>query len=174
MTRDARDLVPLVYEQLRGVATRMLAGREVNSLQPTGLVHEAWFRLCSASPEDGHRFRDREHFCAVAAMAMRQILVDRARKRRAERHGGGWQRVTLTGLSSDIGAATDVDLLALDEALTELESLDPRALRLVELRFFGGLTLPEIARTLDVSLSTVEKEWRRTRAWLGARLAEKP
>lgn len=166
---DPAALVPLVYEQLRHLAARMVAQKAAHSLQPTGLVHEAWLRMKNAE-DSGSRWRDREHFCAVAATAMRQILIDRARRRKAARRGGDWERVTLS--SSDLEAAlADIDVVELDAALTELEALDARGARIVELRFFGGLTVPEVARELDLSPSSVEKSWRRARAWLGARLS---
>jgi RNA polymerase sigma factor (TIGR02999 family) len=148
-----------VYQQLRALARRYAQGNQSPSLQPADLVHEAYLRLA------GGPWRDRAHFCAVAARTMRHILIDRARRRRAAKRGGGWEQVTLSGLAAG-GATSAVDALTLEDALTRLEALDPRRARIVELRFFGGLTTGEIAEHLEVSTSTVEKEWRGARAWL--------
>lgn len=154
-----------IYGQLRAIAARYLSGNAGLTLQPTALVHEAWMRIGPA----GSDFRDRSHFCAVAAQAMRHALVDHLRRRGADKRGGDWERVTLSGLpgrNPDDG----IDLLALESALKKLEALDPRQARIVELRFFGGLSVPEVAETIGVSVSTVEKEWRAARAWLGMTL----
>jgi RNA polymerase sigma factor (TIGR02999 family) len=161
---SAEALMPVVYEELRALAGkyfRLSSGVEV---APTSIVHEAFVKLSGANPS----WRDREHFCAVAATAMRQILVDRARRQKAAKRGGGWERVTLSVALE--GVPGRLDLEALDDALEALTALDARQARIVELRFFGGLTVPEAAQHLQVSTSTVEKEWRRARAWLGARL----
>ena len=163
------DAAPLeaVYAQLRALASRYLSGGGAPTLQPTALVHEAWLRLAGA---DGAAWRDRSHFCAVAARAMRQALVDHLRRSRADKRGGGLERVTLTGvLGHDPGAG--VDVLALEDALAQLHALDARQARIVELRFYGGLSVPEAAECLGVSVSTVEKEWRAARAWLGLALS---
>lgn len=160
-------LVPLVYERLRSIAESCFRrSGEGQTLQPTALVHEAYVKLAVSERAS---WKDEEHFCAVAATAMRQILIDRARHKRRWKHGGDRERVTLTGLSAP-EQEDAVDVLALHEALGELEQLDPRAAKLVELRFFAGLTLPQVARALDVSLSTAEKEWRRARAWINRAL----
>jgi RNA polymerase sigma-70 factor, ECF subfamily len=165
--RGGDGLVPLVYERLKSIAESCFRrSGEGQTLQPTALVHEAYLKLAL---HEQAAWRDEEHFCAVAATAMRQILIDRARRRRRGKHGGAGDRVTLTGISSPESPDV-VDVLALHQALEELAALDPRAAQLVELRFFAGLNLPQVARVLDVSLSTAEKEWRRARAWINRAL----
>ena len=150
------------YESLRRIAAAYFRSQPAgHTLQPTALVHEAFLRLAATS-----EFENREHFLAVAATAMRQVLASHARKAHALKRGGTLQRVPLAGIH--MAGASSVDLLAIDHALSELERLKPRQARIVTIRFFGGLTLPEIASTLNVSLTTVEKEWRRARAWLAA------
>lgn len=165
----ADRLLPLVYEELRrlarGVARR---GPADEVLQPTALVHEAFLRLVDGKLTVA---RDREHFLALAATAMRQILADHARRARALKRGGNWRRETRVEPCTP-SDGEPVDLLLLDEVLTRLESVDPRQHRIVELRFFGGLDMEQIARALDVSVATVEREWRAARAWLGARIRE--
>jgi len=154
-----------VYAHLRAVAGTYFRGRAANhTLQPTALVHEAWLRMAKSDSAP----TDREHFMAVAARAMRQILVDHARRRGAQKRGGDRERISLTGLPGD--APGELDVLAVDAALTELAQLNERQARIVELRFFGGLTVPETADALDVSVATVEKDWRRARAWLYGKL----
>ena len=158
--------MPLVYEQLRALATRYVRSGSSEPVAPTSIVHEAFLKLQGG--EVGSL--ELQHFCALAATAMRQVLIDRARRRSAARRGGGWERITLSvSLGND--EQQQIDLVALDDALRKLESLDARQARIVELRFFGGLSVPEVANVMHVSTSTVEKEWRRARAWLGAALA---
>jgi RNA polymerase sigma factor (TIGR02999 family) len=159
----ANQLVPLVYGELRRIAAARLARERANhTLQPTALVNEAYLKLV-----DQHRttWKNRAHFFAAAANIMRRVLVDHARAHRAEKRGGALERVTLT----DDGAASperDVDLVALDEVLGSLGARDAEAARLVELKFFAGLTTREIAEVLSVSVATVERDWATTRAWL--------
>lgn len=156
-----------VYDKLRALAQRRFRrARESSLLQPTALVHEVYLRMAAQDPAT---FQDREHLLAVAATAMRQIVIDQARRRNAGKRGGGWARVTL----GDLGAKQDaaVDLLALDRALTELTGLHPRQARIVELRVFAELTVAEVAGLLGVSLATVEKDWHRARAWLRVQLS---
>ena len=160
---SAAALLPIVYEQLRALAGKYFLSSSGAPVAPTSIVHEAFLKL---SGKEG--FNDEEHFAAVAATAMRQVLVDRVRRDQAAKRGGGWERVTLS-LALD-GAGEQLDLEALDAALTQLQALDERQARIVELRFFGGLTVPPVARALQLSTSSVEKEWRRARAWLGAQL----
>jgi RNA polymerase sigma-70 factor (ECF subfamily) len=161
------ELLPLVYEQLRGLAGRYFQGQPADhTLQPTALVHEAYIKLINASDAN---WQDRVHFCAVASTAMRQILHDRARRRRAAKRGGDARRVPLDQVDPPSGGRA-IDLIALDEALARLAELDPRQARIVELRFFGGLTTEQVATVLGVSTRTIEKEWRRIRAWLGSEL----
>ncbi len=160
----ANALLPLVYDELRARAGAYFRGQPADhTLQPTALVHEAYVRLVKSPPGAG--WQNRAHFCAVAATAMRQVLINHA-KRRARGHvARSTHRDQVTALVTP-SSNTTVDVLALDEALTRLAKLDARHARIVELRFFGGMTLEEISDVLSVSLSTVEKEWRRLRAWL--------
>jgi RNA polymerase sigma factor (TIGR02999 family) len=159
----ADELLPLVYAELRRLAAAQLA-REApgQTLQPTALVHEAYLRLATA---DGSAPRDRNSYLIAAATAMRRILIDRARARKAEKRGGGRGRADL---DPDQVAAPEPpdDLLALDEALTRLAAKDPRKAKLVELRYFAGLTLDEAASALDVSPATADRDWAFARAWL--------
>jgi RNA polymerase sigma factor (TIGR02999 family) len=169
--RDARErLVPLVYGELRGLAAGyMRREREGHTLQPTALVNEAWIRLVDQSRVE---WRGRAHFFGIAAQAMRRILVDHHRRRSAARRGAG-KAVTMLEDGTDT-FRDPLDLVALDEAMTELAELDARAARIVELRFFGGLSVEETAEVLDVSTPTVKRDWRTARAWLYGRLGAKP
>ena len=162
---DARDaLVDRVYGELRRVAGRRLRGeRADHSLSPTALIHETFIRLADRPVVD---WQDRAHFFAVASNLMRRILVDHARARRAEKRGGGRRRVTLSVAEAMAEGESDLDLMALDEALDRLSALDPRQGRIVELRFFAGLSIEETAEVLQVSSGTVKREWRVARAWL--------
>jgi RNA polymerase sigma factor (TIGR02999 family) len=164
----ASRLLPLVYDQLRALAGRyMKQERPGHTLQPTALVHEAYLRLI-----DGERIdlNGKTHFFALAASQMRRILADHARARNAVKRGGGARRVTL----HDAAAFRDdgvVDMLVLDEALDRLGRESPRQARIVELRYFGGLSVEEAARILGVSASTVKGDWRVARAWLARELS---
>lgn len=161
--RALSELVPLVYAELRRVAARYSRReRHGQTLQATALVHEAYLRLLG----DQHlQWQNRAHFCAIAANAMRQILIERARARRAAKRGGSRARITLDeGLIADEGVS--VDLLALDEALERLAALDATQAKIVELRFFGGLTVEETAEALEISPATVKRGWAVARAWL--------
>lgn len=165
----AEQLLPLVYAELRALAASHLRRqRQDHTLQPTALVHEAFLRLIDQAAAN---WKSREHFYAVAALAMRQILADHARRKRAaKRGGGGWQRV---GMEQALDAALpgiDLDIVALDDALQALGKLDARKHRVVELRFFGGLSVDEVADVLGVSKTTVESDWRAARAWLNVEL----
>ncbi|OWK39981.1 sigma-70 family RNA polymerase sigma factor [Fimbriiglobus ruber] len=164
--KAAAELLPLVYDELRALAAvRMAAETPGQTLQPTALVHEAYLRL--VGPADSHRWDSRGHFFAAAAEAMRRILVDAARRKRREKNGGMLERVDLC--EAPAAADSDAplrDLVALDEALTRLAAVDPQAARLVELRRFGGLTIPEAAKTLGVSPRTANRVWAFARAWL--------
>lgn len=156
---SARDaLFPAVYKDLEAIANAHVRRGDV-SLEPRGLVHELYLRLTTAPLHA----RDRKHFFAIAALAMRQILVDRARRRQSAKRGGKAVRVTLSGLSGD---GAEVDLVAVDQALRRLEDLSERQARIVELRCLVGLTAGETADTLGVSERTVHAEWRLARAWL--------
>jgi RNA polymerase sigma-70 factor (ECF subfamily) len=155
--------MPLVYAELRRVAARYI-GRERpgHTLQATALVNEAFVRLIN---EKARGFENRAHFVAIAALSMRQILVERARRHRAAKRGGAPRRVTLDDAMLPDGG-TPIDVLALDEALTRLAALDATQARIVELRYFGGLTIEETAAALHSSPATVKREWAMARAWL--------
>lgn len=160
-------LMPVVYAELRRLAARYMAHeRRGHTLQPTALVNEAYLRLVE---EHDRVWEGKAHFFAVAAQVMRHILVDRARSRLARKRGGGAYQVTL---AEDVAAAESrsVDLLALDQALTRLAALDPRQARVVELRFFAGLSVEEIAKLLSASDRTIKRDWRMAKAWLHAEL----
>lgn len=158
---DAPDgLAPIVYETLRRLAGRMV--RQGATLTPTSLVHDAWLKVGDKD------WNDEQHFMAVAARAMRQILADRARYHAAEKRGGREAvRTTLSGLASP---SLDVSVIDLHEALTELEAQDPIAARIVELRYLAGRTVTETAAILGMSRSSVQDSWRLSRAWLVVRL----
>jgi RNA polymerase sigma factor (TIGR02999 family) len=169
---DAMDrLLPLVYDDLRFRAHRQLRRRRPGqTLDTTSLVHEAYLKLVDQSQAD---YRDRCHFFAAAAMAMRHILVDRARRHAALKRGGAGQQVTLDSALLQIEAKA-VEILDLDAALRSLAQSDERLARLVELRFFGGLTLEETAEALQLSERTVQRDWRTARAFLYRTLQEAP
>ena len=166
--RSAADqLLPLVYDELHGLAEHFMAQERVDhTLQATALVNEAYMRLIDQTQVD---WQGRVHFCAVASQMIRRILVDHARKRSAAKRGGGASRVDLTDIL-DLSEEIGVDLLGLDEALQELRGLHERQARVVELRFFGGLTVQETAAILEISPRTVKGDWRLARAWLRERL----
>lgn len=160
--RRALDkLTPIVYDELRRVARRYLKGeRPGHSLQTTALVNEAYMRLVDYKRM---QWQNRAHFFAVSAQLMRRILVEHARRHNLKR-GGGAQHVSLS-YAADIGARTE-DLVALDDAMKELARIDPRKAQVVELRFFGGLNIPETAEILEVSSVTVMRDWSTAKAWL--------
>ena len=167
--REALDhMMPLVYEDLKHQALRYMQRESPgHALQPTALVHEAYIRLI----DQRHvKWRNRAHFFGVAAGMMRRILVDHARLRRAEKRGGEWEQVTLVGDEAAAGAA-EVDVLALHESLERLAAFDPRQERIVELRYFGGLTIEEAAEVIGISEATVVREWTIAKAWLRADLS---
>ena len=161
----AAELLPLVYEELRKLAAVRLADeRPGQTLQPTALVHEAYLRLVGSGPPQV--WNGRGHFFAAAAEAMRRILIDRARHRQTRKAGGGRHRLDLDGLEPALEEESSDRLLALDEALRQLEAEDPRKAELVKLRFFAGLTAEQAAAALGVSTSTAEKDWAYARSWL--------
>jgi RNA polymerase sigma factor (TIGR02999 family) len=163
----ARQLLPLVYDELRRLArSHMRRQPSDHTLQATALVHEAYLRLVGQSDV---QWESRAHFFAVAATAMRQILANHARAKRAAKRGGGQMLVTLSEAIHP-GGGPDVGLLALHDALEKLAALDEHQSKVVELRFFGGMTGDEIAHVLGVSSATVKREWRAARAWLNAEL----
>lgn len=166
---QADELLQLVYDELRALAGRYLRrDRAAHTLQPTALVHEAYVRVTDRT---GARYKSRAHFSALCAVAMRCILTDHARRRRTAKRGGDRRRVVLSDV--DVPQARPaVDALALDEALSELARRNERHARVVEYRYFGGMTVEEVAETLEVSRSTVEDDWRMARAWLRVQLRE--
>jgi RNA polymerase sigma-70 factor (ECF subfamily) len=158
-----QKLVPLVYEELRQLARHYLRGeRAGHTLQPTALVHEVYARMIG---EQNIRWQGKQHFFAMAATTMRRVLLDHARKRHAAKRGGDDVRITLDP-SLAAGDRRDVDVIALDRALVKLSQLDAAQGRIVELRYFAGLGLEEVAQTLSVSTATVKREWTVARAWL--------
>lgn len=164
------ELLGALQSELRGLASRHL-GRERNdhTLQPTALVNEAYLRLVD---QRDRGWEDRSHFLAIASTAMRRVLLEHARSRLAEKRGGGAERVTLFEVESPMEESPEATV-ALDEALTAFAEVDPRGARIVELRWFGGLSNEEIATLLDVSSKTVERGWRASQAWLRVRLASR-
>jgi len=178
-----RDLMPLVYDELRRIAARYVSHeRPGQTLQATALVNEAFVRLAA---ERARHFNSRTHFLAIAALSMRQILVQRARARRAAKRGGAPARVELDDIHAahpEAGfpnaalppRADDIDVLALDEALTRLAASDADLAKIVELRYFGGLTVEETAEAVGVSPATVKRQWALARAWLKRALEGAP
>ena len=172
----AEQLLPLVYEELRRLAAQRLSQEQPGqTLQATALVHEAYLRLVArgdaAAPRDQF-WNGRGHFFAAAAEAMRRILVERARHRRSEKAGGDRRRVELGDVETPDRDADD--LLALDEAMAELERLDRRKAEVVKLRFFGGLTLDQVAEALGISPSTADNDWAYARSWLKLKVSGEP
>ena len=163
------DLMPIVYADLRRVAAGYMR-REApgHALQPTALVHEAYVRLIDQKQV---KWRNRAHFFGVAAGMMRRILVDNARRRRAEKRGGDWERVTLAGDEAAPDSPGGIDVLALHDALERLATFDPQQARIVELRYFGGLTIEETGEVVGISAATVVREWTIAKAWLRADLS---
>jgi RNA polymerase sigma factor (TIGR02999 family) len=169
--RALDQLLPLVYEELRGIARRQLRReRDGHTFQPTALVHEAYLRLVDQRQVD---WRSRAHFFGVAAQVMRRILVDDARRHKAAKRGDGIQRVTIDEAIETPGR-DDISVLALDDALGRLETVDRGLAQIVELRAFGGLTIEEAAHVLKVSASTAKREWRTAKAWLTRELGAEP
>jgi len=178
------DLMPLVYDELRRIAAGYVRGeRPGQTLQATALVNEAFVRMAA---ERTRHFNGRTHFLAIAALSMRQILIQRARARRALKRGGAPARVTLDDARvapdkiqpgfapSDQNRHSDIDVLALDEALNKLAALDEALARIVELRYFGGLTVEETAEVVGVSPATVKRQWTLARVWLKRALEGEP
>jgi RNA polymerase sigma factor (TIGR02999 family) len=162
--KAAADLLPLVYSELRELAAARMAVEAPNhTLQPTALVHEAYIRLIG--PADEPRWENRAHFFAAAAQAMRRILVDAARRKRTQKHGGYRHRVDLADVPANSEVTAD-ELLALDAALTRFAAEDPVAARLVELRHFAGLSIEDAAAAVGLSRATAYRQWTYARAWL--------
>jgi RNA polymerase sigma factor (TIGR02999 family) len=163
--RAAEQLLPLVYDELRKLAAQRLAQEKPGqTLQATALVHEAYLRLVGSEPP-GHCWDSRGHFFAAAAEAMRRILVEQARRKRRHKHGGSLVRVDLDARDC-VSPMPPETLLALDEALTRLAADDPQKARLVQLRFFAGLSVEDAAEALGISTATAKRHWRYARAWL--------
>ncbi len=163
--RAADELLPLVYDQLRGLAGQRLRNEAPGqTLQSTALVHEAYVRLV-AGPHQQH-FANRRHFFAAAAEAMRRILVDNARRKQSVKHGGEFQRQTLEDQASSQDVNSQIDVLAISEALEKLSQEDPQKAELVKLRYFAGQTMPEIAEMLGISRATASRHWTYAKAWL--------
>ena len=168
--QPAEELAVLVYNELRRLAAAyMRRERPGQTIQATALVHEAYLRLAAA----GTPWKDERHFVGIAARSMRQILVERARARGAQKRWGGLDRVTLV---DSLMAATGEEAMlpALDDALTRLEAIDPEQARIIELRFFGGLSIEEAAAAMDISPATLKRRWTLARAWLFRELSASP
>ena len=169
----AEQLLPLVYDELRQLAARTLAQEKPgHTLQATALVHEAYVRLVGSGEEAAsreQRWDSRGHFFAAAAEAMRRILIDRAREKRSQKRGGGRKRLDIDAIDLATRASPD-QLLALDDALAKLAGEDPAAARLVELRYFAGLTVEEAGKALGLSTATAYRHWKYARAWLHSEL----
>jgi RNA polymerase sigma factor (TIGR02999 family) len=168
--RDALDrLIPVLYKDLRRLAGRYMQHEPAgHPLQATALVHEAYVRLVDQRQV---KWRNRAHFFGVAAGMMRRILVDHARARRAEKRGAGWERVTLSGQDVAAENPSEIDVLALHDSLERLAAFDLRLARIIELRYFGGLTIEEVAEVVGISAATVVREWTVAKAWLRANLS---
>jgi RNA polymerase sigma factor (TIGR02999 family) len=163
--KAASDLLPLIYDELRKLAAQRLAHEKPGqTLQATALVHEAYLRLVGA--EKAQQWSSGGHFFAAAAEAMRRILIDRARHKQTRKAGGGRHRLDLDDIEPALDEENSDHLLALDEALRQLETEDPRKAEMVKLRFFAGLTAEQAAAALGVSTSTAEKDWAYARSWL--------
>src|SRR5262245_37839396 len=168
----AEQLLPLVYDQLRALAAQKLAHEHPGqTLQPTALVHEAYLRLVGtdSQPEE---WKGRGHFFAAAAEAMRRILIEQARRKKAEKRGGQWQRIAFEHAEA-VAAAPPEELLALDEALEQLKQSDPVAGNLVQLRYYAGLSVEQAAKVLGVSVATGYRHWTFARAWLHGQLSRR-
>jgi RNA polymerase sigma factor (TIGR02999 family) len=165
----AEQLLPLVYDELRKLAAQKMAQEKPGqTLEATALVHEAYLRLMGGGDYEAaepKRWDNRRHFFAAAAQAMRRILVEKARRKRSHKHGGGLERHDLDQVELPAPALSD-DLLALDEALTKLDKHDPIKAELVKLRHFAGMTIPEAAKALGISTATADRYWAYARAWL--------
>ncbi|MBX3416964.1 MAG: sigma-70 family RNA polymerase sigma factor [Pirellulaceae bacterium] len=164
------QLFALVYNQLHEIAEHyMQRERAGHTLQPTALIHEAWLKL--VTPNSTRHYQNQEHFVATAAVVMRQILVNHAKARKTQKRGGDVQRKPFLEIADEFETAA-IDLLALDEALIDLAELDPQQAKLVELRFFGGLSIADAAKSLGISPRTANYEWAHARAWLRSQLEE--
>lgn len=170
---QVEKLFPLVYPELRRAAAGMLRReRHGHAVEPTSLVHEVYLKLVDQTRAD---WKSRSHFFAVGAQIMRRILVDHARRRARLKHGGGMVAITLTDdQARTLSVDRDQDVLSVDEILTRLENADARQAKIVEMRFYGGLTLDEVAESLGISRRTVAYEWRAVKAWMRAEMSQPP
>jgi RNA polymerase sigma-70 factor, ECF subfamily len=166
----ADRILPVVYHELHGIAAHLFGSRSSGeTIQPTILVHDVFMKLAQKTDTE---WESRAHFLAVAAKAMRDLLVDHARRRRADKRGGCWNRITLSGLGEADEDEGIIDVLDLEDALKQLGEVDLRQERIVELRFFAGLSVKEVAHVLNISERTVMYDWRMARAWLRAQLED--
>lgn len=166
------SLIPLVYQELRAIAGRYLSRESPgHTLQSTALVHEAYFKLIG---QRRVRWQNRAHFFGIAAQMMRRILIDHARHQAREKRGGPASKLSLDEAMAATETQIDVDLLVLDDALTALAQIDPRGARIIELRFFSGLSLEETAEVVGVSSGTVKRDWSAARAWLYREMRQQP
>jgi RNA polymerase sigma factor (TIGR02999 family) len=162
-------LLPAVYQELRAVAARQLRSeRPGHTLQPTALVHEAYLRLVDQREAD---WQSRAHFFGVAAQVMRRILVDHARRRNADKRGGGVERQSLENGAERVESDVDLSMVLCDDLLSRLSGIDSRLAQIAELRVFGGLTVEQAAHVLEVSVSTAKRDWRTAKAWLARELS---
>ncbi len=162
------NLLPLIYNELHVLAERCMQSQQPgHTLQPTALVHEAYIRLRGSNNKE---WKNRSHYLRVAAKAMRGVLVDHARRKHSQKRGGQWQRISFE-VADDFLVESSVDLVALDQVLTELMDEDKRLAQLVELRFFGGLTIKDTADVLGISTRTATYDWKMARAWLIDKMA---
>lgn len=170
--RDAaHQLIPLVYQELRKIAgAYMRDERPDHTLQPTALVNEAYLRLADQTRVD---WRDRAHFFGVAARMMRRVLVDHAREHLAGKRGGGQAKLALEGLGIEVGPPKVEEVLLVDQALEKLKEFDPRQEQIVEMHYFGGMSVEETAEALGISARTVDREWAMARAWLRRELSRR-
>lgn len=163
----ADELLPVVYDELRALANQAMRREQPGiTLQPTALVHEAYLRLVGNAGHEAATWQNRRHFFGAAAIAMQRILVEQARQRQQLKRGGDMQRVELTDVATADAPPSDADLLALDDALRELEREDPAKAELVRLRYFAGLTEEEAAQALNISRATASRWWTFAKAWL--------
>ncbi|HEY3863826.1 MAG TPA: ECF-type sigma factor [Verrucomicrobiae bacterium] len=166
---DSEELLPLVYNDLRRMAAaRMASESEGQTLQPTALVHEAWLRIFG---KGGRHWQNRGHFFGEASEAMRRILIERARRKSRLKHGRGWMRLDIDGLAL-AEATPDDKVLLINEALEHLETENPQRAKVVVMKFFGGLTNLEVAKAMDCTERTVERQWAFAKAWLFQRMRE--
>ncbi len=168
----AERLLPIVYDELRSIAGRLFASQRAveNTIQPTILVHDVFMKLAQKTDID---WESRAHFFAVAAKATRDLLVDHVRRAQAAKRGGGWNQVTLTGISDANSDERMINVIDLEDALKRLGEMAPRQERIVEMRFFAGMSVEEVAGVLEVSQRTVMYDWRMARAWLRDQLEDR-